>query len=272
MVAGEDPPGGQGELTASLQAALAGTGQSWTREYRFRRADESYARVLDRAWVVRGDTGNPVRVIGAMVDLSGRKQAEDALRVRAHQLDAIRTVTEEITRELDSTTILDLIHQRAVALVGAEGEAIYLWEEAAECLAPAIWHGHGDWLGAARLKRGDGLAGVVAERREGLIVNDYRHSPHAHPFILEHSQVSAVLGEPLLYQGRLLGVITLVHEDPRRVFTEQDRELLALFASPAAIERQGRIRAILTSEHTKSQLDQALETFERVAKRLGILQ
>ena len=42
-------------------------------------------------------------------------------------------------------------------------------------------------------------------------------------------------------------------------------------AFPTVPEGKARIRAILTSEHTKAQLDQALETFERVAKRLGIL-
>jgi len=43
-------------------------------------------------------------------------------------------------------------------------------------------------------------------------------------------------------------------------------------AFPTVPEGKARIRAILTSEHTKAQLDEALETFERVAKRLGILQ
>jgi glycine C-acetyltransferase len=43
-------------------------------------------------------------------------------------------------------------------------------------------------------------------------------------------------------------------------------------AFPTVPEGKARIRAILTSEHTKGQLDEALETFERVAKRLGILQ
>ena len=42
-------------------------------------------------------------------------------------------------------------------------------------------------------------------------------------------------------------------------------------AFPTVPEGKARIRAILTSEHTRAQLDQALETFERVAKRLGIL-
>ncbi len=40
---------------------------------------------------------------------------------------------------------------------------------------------------------------------------------------------------------------------------------------PTVPEGKARIRAILTSEHTRAQLDQALETFARVAKRLGIL-
>jgi glycine C-acetyltransferase len=43
-------------------------------------------------------------------------------------------------------------------------------------------------------------------------------------------------------------------------------------AFPTVPEGKARIRLILTSEHTHEQLDQALDTIERVAKRLGILQ
>jgi glycine C-acetyltransferase len=42
-------------------------------------------------------------------------------------------------------------------------------------------------------------------------------------------------------------------------------------AFPTVPEGKARIRLMPTSEHTKGQLDQALETFERVAKRMGIL-
>jgi glycine C-acetyltransferase len=42
-------------------------------------------------------------------------------------------------------------------------------------------------------------------------------------------------------------------------------------AFPTVPEGKARIRAIVTSEHTRAQLDQALETIERVAKRMGIL-
>jgi len=42
-------------------------------------------------------------------------------------------------------------------------------------------------------------------------------------------------------------------------------------AFPTVPEGKARIRLILTSEHTKQQLDRALETLERVAKRMGLL-
>ena len=43
-------------------------------------------------------------------------------------------------------------------------------------------------------------------------------------------------------------------------------------AFPTVPEGKARIRLILTSEHTKTQMDRALETLERVAKRMGLLQ
>ena len=52
-----------------------------------------------------------------------------------------------------------------------------------------------------------------------------------------------------------------------------DEGLMATgIAFPTVPEGKARIRLIMTSEHTRPQLDQALEKLERVAKRLGILQ
>jgi glycine C-acetyltransferase len=42
-------------------------------------------------------------------------------------------------------------------------------------------------------------------------------------------------------------------------------------AFPTVPEGKARIRTIMTSEHTRAQLDQALEKMERVGKQLGIL-
>ena len=73
-------PGDRERILASVDAVLEGGGEVWSGEYRFRRADGKYSTVVDRAYVVRDAGGLPVRMIGSMSDITGRKQYERELR------------------------------------------------------------------------------------------------------------------------------------------------------------------------------------------------
>ena len=90
----DDRPGTEEDI----HATIAGAGDEWSHEYRFRRADDTYADVLDRGYMVRGTRGEPVRMIGAMLDLSERKRDERRLREMNALLEAR---VEETTRERD---------------------------------------------------------------------------------------------------------------------------------------------------------------------------
>lgn len=48
----------------------------WTHEYRFKRKDGSYASVLDKGYVIFDYENKPVRMVGAMQDISERKKLE----------------------------------------------------------------------------------------------------------------------------------------------------------------------------------------------------
>ena len=181
------------------------------------------------------ETEEGVLVSSSIRDITERKRAEEALAQRTRQLEAIRVISEEITRELDLPTLLQLVTRRAAELVGAAGGAVYLWDEAGQRLTLGAWYGQGEWRKEMRLRLGEGVVGAVAQRQKGMVVNEYRTSPYALAFTLRNTGVTAVLAEPLLYHDRLLGVIGLDNEGNGRQFTEQDRELLALFASQAAI-------------------------------------
>jgi PAS domain S-box-containing protein len=63
-----------------FQAAIAGGASSWSAEYRFRRVDGEWAYVYDRAYIARDRSGNALRVIGAMQDLTEQRKSEAALR------------------------------------------------------------------------------------------------------------------------------------------------------------------------------------------------
>jgi PAS domain S-box-containing protein len=73
-------PDDRARVDASIHRVIDGGGEAWSEEYRFLRADGSYADVFDRGTVLRDEAGQPARMIGAMLDLSQRKATEARLR------------------------------------------------------------------------------------------------------------------------------------------------------------------------------------------------
>ncbi len=67
-------------VVSSVHEVINGGGQSWAGEYRYRRADGTYAFIMDRGYVIYDDGHRPVRMLGAMADISERRMAEEILR------------------------------------------------------------------------------------------------------------------------------------------------------------------------------------------------
>ncbi|MCR5876609.1 PAS domain S-box protein [Phenylobacterium sp. J426] len=80
-------PEDRARVDRSIHAVIEGHADTWTDEYRFRRADGSYAAILDRGHLVRDEVGRAVRFIGAMLDLTERKKAEDARQLLLRELN-----------------------------------------------------------------------------------------------------------------------------------------------------------------------------------------
>lgn len=74
-------------VSRSMAQAIASDAEQWSCEFRFRRHDDNYAFVYDRGFFIRDFAGKAVRAVGAMTDLSDRKQGEDVLREQATLLD-----------------------------------------------------------------------------------------------------------------------------------------------------------------------------------------
>ena len=102
-------PDDAGRIHASLFGATSEGKQFWADEYRFRRADGSYANILDRGYIAHDRIGQPVRMIGAMMDITDRKLAEQRLRDSREQLRALTAHLERI-REEERTRIAREIH------------------------------------------------------------------------------------------------------------------------------------------------------------------
>jgi two-component system NtrC family sensor kinase len=227
-----------------------------------------------------------VQLVGTNQDLhheiAEREHAETALSRRLEQLEVLRTMGAELTRELDLPILLHLMIHRVTELVPeTESGVIFLWHEEAERLVPQVWLHRGSWMRDVKLALGEGVAGVVAQRREGLRVNDYGRSPYRSPLCLEHLGPRALIAEPLLYQNHLVGVIVLDSSRLDEPFSEADSQLLALFASQATVaivnaqyvaERQQQATLLLQSntalQEEMSQRHRAEETLRRQQEAL----
>ncbi len=163
------------------------------------------------------------------------EERTEALTTRTRQLDAVREIATEISREMDLQRVLNLIARRAIELVAALSATVFLWDEQAQYLVPGAWHGYGEWRGTVRLRLGEGVAGSVAARRERLVLEDYPASPYALSSIVAQTNAMAVLAEPLLYRDQVVGVIVVDRARGERCFHLEEVAVLALFANHAAI-------------------------------------
>src|SRR5207248_6229934 len=67
----------------------------------------------------------------------------------------------------------------------------------------------------------------------------------------------------------IVGEAAMAHQLSRELFAEG--VLATGIGFPTVAKGKARVRTIVTSEHTKNELDKALEVFSRVGKKLGLV-
>ena len=197
------------------------------------------------------------------------------------QRDSLREIIESIGAELDLRSLLTRIVRLACELLDADDGAIGLYDEARGVIrTEAIFRMPEEELGA-EMPPGVGLAGQVLITRAPVVLERYGMVPH--PMRTELLE-NTVVGVPLFWRERLVGVFGLGARPPRR-FGPADVETLALFGHHAAIaienahrheceERRGerlrtlaRIGSIITAGLEPEELLQ--RTADAIHERLG---
>src|SRR5437763_6004190 len=112
-------PADRTRASVSIREALAGTGDHWSGEYRFRRADGTDVNILERALILRDNDGAAIRLIGSMMDVTARKQLQDQL-CRSQRMEAFGQLAAGVAHDFNNflTTILGygdlLLHERQI--------------------------------------------------------------------------------------------------------------------------------------------------------------
>jgi PAS domain S-box-containing protein len=206
-------PDDKGRVTTGITTLLASGGRVWWDEHRVRRADGSYAQVLDRASIMYNSARKPQRMVGVTIDMSERKQAEEKIREQAALLDKAQ----------DAIIVAEL--NEKIIYWNQSAERIYGWSAAeviGKGLPEVLFHGkpppelqetiksvreRGEWIGELHELTKDGRPVIVQGR--STLIRDEQGRPKSLLIINTDITERKLLEEQFLRAQRLesLGVL-----------------------------------------------------------------
>ncbi len=171
-------PDDRARVEQSIHAVIDARRHRWTAEYRFRRADGSYAHVMDRGHALYDpDTKEPLRMVGSMTDITEQQELAAALQQSTEALDEQRKLMGTVFDNADV--------------------ALFLMDDQQQCIFmnPAAERLTGFTLGQVQ---GSNLHSFI-----------HHHHPDGTPFPIEDCPIDRALPE----RSRMQGEDTFVRPD-----------------------------------------------------------
>jgi diguanylate cyclase (GGDEF)-like protein len=193
---------------------------------------------------------------------------------------AVRRVGETLRSTHDMKQMLESILNTAADAVGADAATLWMFTPNRQELYSVAQRGSPD--GQARIKVGDGIVGLVAERATNIMTNGSDNGPR--PTRMEPAFPVAI-AVPIYSQNRITGVLSAYRNEAGTVFTQDDLQTVEFLAEQggAAIENvllhEEAQRLSLTDQLTgawnrryfQMQFRQVLATAQRFDRPFSIL-
>ncbi|MEO1373135.1 MAG: PAS domain-containing protein [Cyanobacteria bacterium J06635_10] len=253
-------------IIADIHAVIDSTQPFWANEYRFLKADGTSAHVFDRGYVVRDEMGEPLRMIGAMMDITERKRVQEELIRQNLRSQLFADITLKIRTSLQIDEILQtsvtevqklLNADRVLILrVFADGSIKAVKEEVVPGLPVVLGQDINDPCFSE---------GYIEKYSRGRIsaITDIEQADiqSCHVELLQRFSVKSNLVVPILMQNQLWGLL-IAHQCARsRQWNEWETELLQQLADQIGIaakhakllEQETRQREELTRSNEELQ-------------------
>jgi len=197
-------------------------------EVSLRRKDGALLTALENSFASRDSSGKIERYQGFLLDITEKKRAEDEIRRRNRELNALNAMAVIATQSFDLDEILNLTLRQVASLMGAETGSIYL-ANANE----AIFRRRAGWgprsadrAHFSEMQFPDGFGDLVMRSRTEVITSEYL--PHLPQLVADFIRADGFISWMwvlLWSKDNPIGLMGISSREPRE-YTSNDENLL----------------------------------------------
>ncbi len=187
---------------------------------------------------------------------------------KAEEQKALLDTMSDLSRKLELNQLLSAVLERAVFILKVFGGELAIYHEEMRELEIVASHNLGMNSGGVHLKHGEGAMGKVAATKQSLVIPDYQ-TWDGRSDKYTKTTVHSVIVVPLLVGEQLVGVLAVVHLDPKNSFTKEDLNLLNLFA-PLAATAIENVRLFEAERNRADEQKALLETMQDLSGKLDL--
>jgi signal transduction protein with GAF and PtsI domain len=161
------------------------------------------------------------------------QQVEQALRVKAREVDVLHRISESISSTLDLESVLKHIVEVVVEVTKADACLLYLLSESREeLILRASKNPHPKLIGRITIGLGEGITGWVARERTRVVIPSNANDDPRFKFFhkLPEDRYQAFVSVPIMTKKEVVGVINVQHKRTRR-YQPDELALLSTIAN-----------------------------------------
>jgi len=197
-------------------------------EVALKRADGSQVWALESTFASRNPEGNIERYQGFLLDITEKKKAEDEIRRRNRELNALNAMAVIATQSFDLDEILNLTLRQLISLMGGESGCIFLADiDEKTFRRRAGWGQRSNERGRnSEVTFSDGFGELVTRSRAEVITQEYLpHLPSAVSDFLQLDGQQSWIWVLLWGKDSPVGIMG-ISSHPDRAYTGNDENLL----------------------------------------------
>ena len=152
-------------------------------------------------------------------------------------IDRLKEISTWVSSVLDLDQLLELIIDTATRMMQAKASSLMLLDQKTRKLYFKVATGKKrEEVRRYEIDLGQGIAGVVAEKGEALLIPDVSQDPRWYKKISESTgfQTRSIACVPMKVHGEVIGVVEIIDKEDGSPIQAEDMKILTVFADLAS--------------------------------------